>query len=364
MYLQTYILELLDKKGCVGWLVTVLLLPFSGAYYLGWLLRHFFYRQGWLGRHRLSCRVISVGNLTLGGSGKTPAVAMLAGQLLVRGKRVAVLSRGYRGSLQGKAALVSNGKQILLTPAESGDEPFLLAEKLPSAVVMIGKQRYAAGKYLLEKFPLDVIILDDGYQHLALNRDLNILLLDATNPFGNGWLFPRGTLREPLAALSRAQAIIITHSDLIPTKELHLLQENLRKRLPQIPIFESCHRADCLIEIKQGKKLPLNWLVGKRVISFAAIANPQKLRDSLTRLGAEVCFHFSFPDHHSYSPNDIIEIEKMAARKDVAAVITTEKDKVRCQQLPNGERPCLALKISLVITSSPADWEQFIHKLV
>jgi tetraacyldisaccharide 4'-kinase len=176
----------------------ILLAPLSIlALLYGWvgLARVFFYRKGIYRTHSLPCKVVSVGNITLGGTGKTPFVCLVAEMIHKRGYRTAVLSRGYRGSYEGTYALVSDEERVLLDPRQAGDEPCLLARKLKGIPVIVGRERWIAGRYAIDRFHTQVLILDDGFQHLALGRDINLLLLDSSSPFGNGWVFPRGELR-------------------------------------------------------------------------------------------------------------------------------------------------------------------------
>src|SRR3972149_9569915 len=187
-----------------------LLLILSWFYGLGHRLRLALYNRGILKTKNLSIPVISIGNLTAGGTGKTPTIIMIAELLKGMGKKVAVLSRGYKGKAEGEINVVSDGDKILLNPLESGDEPYMMAARLKGIPVITGSDRYKTGKYAIEKFGTKIILLDDGYQHVQLDRNFNILLLDSNSPFGNGYLLPRGTLREPPSYINRADVIILT----------------------------------------------------------------------------------------------------------------------------------------------------------
>ncbi|MGA7827882.1 MAG: tetraacyldisaccharide 4'-kinase, partial [Geobacteraceae bacterium] len=212
-----YFRELWEGKRS-GWtdkLVVALLIPFALVYGVIVRMRAFLYVRGILSSFRLDVPVISVGNLSVGGTGKTPMSILVARLLIARGKRVVVLSRGYGGAGGAAVRLVSDGFRILLPASEAGDEPVLLAHSVPGLIVLTGSDRYRAGLEALKRFNPDIVLLDDGYQHLRLQRDLNILLLNAAKPFGNGWTLPAGLLREPCSALRRADLIVYTRADRI-----------------------------------------------------------------------------------------------------------------------------------------------------
>ena len=182
------------------------------SFFYGWVLeaRLFLFRRGIYKTHSLPCKVISVGNLTLGGTGKTPFVRLIAEMVRDRGYRTAILSRGYKGKFQGPHEIVSDGERVFMDAAKAGDEPCLLAEKLRGIPIIVGRERWVSGQFAVDRFRTEVAILDDGFQHLSLKRDLNLLLIDSASPFGNGKLFPRGVLREPLDQIARADAITLT----------------------------------------------------------------------------------------------------------------------------------------------------------
>ncbi len=209
-----YFRELWEGKRCRAGdkLLVALLIPCAFLYGVVLRLRAYFYARRILAAHRLAAPVVSVGNLSVGGTGKTPMAMYLARLFIERGKRVALLSRGYGGAGGDAVRVVSDGSRLLLSPAEAGDEPVLLARSVPGLIVVTGSDRYRAGLEAFERFQPDIFLLDDGYQHLRLKRDINILLLDAVRPFGNGWTLPAGLLREPLSAVRRADFIVWTRS--------------------------------------------------------------------------------------------------------------------------------------------------------
>lgn len=215
----------------------------AGLYGLIIRCRLWCYRQGWLTTTRLPCRVVSVGNLTVGGTGKTPIVILLTEWLVAKGKRVAILSRGYKRTSTVPYLLVSDGSRILAGPSEAGDEPFLMAQRCPRAVVAVGADRVALGRWVLEQYPVDYIMLDDGFQHRALHRDVDLVLLDATDAAGLDALLPSGRLREPLEALERASAVVITRAD--SRQDVEAVQQRLRKiARPSEDVIEVVFRPD------------------------------------------------------------------------------------------------------------------------
>jgi tetraacyldisaccharide 4'-kinase len=270
-------------------------------------VRHFTKRKK--GLHR---PVISVGNIVLGGTGKTPAVEMLARILTTRECRVAILSRGYRRKPTRDTAsfgIVSDGKTILLGSEEGGDEPQLLAKNLPGVAVLVGKNRFLTGNLAINKYGCDAIILDDGYQYSALKRDLNIAVVNANCPFGNGYLIPRGALREPKNSLKRANLFLLTHID--ESNNLESLKQELKSINPTTPIIESVHSPVRLQDITTEKHLELNFLAGKDIFALSSIGNPQSFEKTLKNLGANVQDSFRFLDHHRYSPGEIDKIRRL-----------------------------------------------------
>jgi tetraacyldisaccharide 4'-kinase len=273
--------------------------------------------------------VISVGNLTLGGTGKTPIVELVAGLLQQEGVRVGVLSRGYGGKAQTGITVVSDGERCLALPEVAGDEPVLLAEHLAALPVIVGKDRYAAGMLAVERFGVDAIVLDDGFQHVQLARDLNILLLDASRPFGSARLFPRGELRDRPTAVARADAIVLTRWEAAAAPAL-LIPPRCRADLP---LFCSQHRPLDIRVLTDGHVLPLTALKGRRIVAFCGIGTPQHFRSTLQRLGAEIVAFVAFPDHHPYRRSEIEQLLVVAKQHRVDILVTTEKDGVWLRRL-------------------------------
>lgn len=307
--------------------ITFFLWIISFIYGLIIQLRIVFYNMGLLRTKSLSAYVVSIGNITSGGTGKTPFVAMLAEWADKNGFRAAILSRGYKGRQSHNYLVVSDGKKLLASFDDAGDEPFLLAKKLPSVPVLISKKRCRIGYLALRKFNSELLLLDDGYQHLSLNRNLNILLLDAKRQFGNGSLLPLGPLREPVEQIKRADLIIITKcTDEYPGDNL---VNFLKRNLPGRPIFRSGYFPEQVIFPLVGKTYQPNILFGKNVVAFAGLANPGDFLEMIRNLGAHIIHFKAFSDHHPFSKEEIEELVSWKRKLDADFLLTTEKDWVR-----------------------------------
>jgi tetraacyldisaccharide 4'-kinase len=271
--------------------------------------------------------VVSIGNLTAGGTGKTPAVVMLARWALNQGYRVAVLTRGYGRLSKAKVLEVSDGEVIKADCRESGDEPYLLAKKLTGVPVIISSKRFTAGTFAHRKFGANFFILDDGFQHLGLKRDLDLVLIDAIRPFGNGHLLPWGPLREPIDQLARAGALILTRfSNQNSTQRTTYL---LNEEFPEVPIFYADHKPERVVFPQLNESHKPDFLKGKRVLAFAGIARPEVFRETITKLGANIVYFKGFRDHYRFKPKEIQSLIKMRKELGAQYLLTSEKDWVR-----------------------------------
>lgn len=307
-------------------MLVALLLPASLCYSLLQRLRALLYKTGIFSTVNLPRPVISIGNISVGGTGKTPVTAYVARLLLEQNLRVAVLSRGYGGSLEGETVLVSDGNTVMLTAQECGDEPFLLAATIPGLIVVIGTDRYAAGALAMKQLSPDVFLLDDGFQHLRLQRDLNILLVDYAHPFGNGWTLPAGLLREPKSAASRADLVIHTRCPEVT---------NVRYPLPGKTNIAAHHLLHNLVPFRGGSEIALHKLGEKRVLAFAAIAEPHTFFDALQSDGLQLIKSIPFPDHSYYTELRVKEIMAAVRSNNIDCVITTAKDAVKLDGISN-----------------------------
>jgi tetraacyldisaccharide 4'-kinase len=335
-------------------LLLALMSPWCLIYSMVQRLRAGFYRIGLYKTRRLPRPVISIGNITVGGTGKTPVTAYIARMLLRQGHRVAVISRGYGGSLEGQNIVVSDGVTVMLSARECGDEPYLLATTVAGLMVVIGADRYAAGKLALEQLDPDIFLLDDGYQHVRLYRNLNILLLDYTHPFGNGWTLPFGILREPVCAVNRADLIIHTRcradtaGGTIPTEK---------------PFCMARHELGAYLPLSGGESQPLAALHGRTVLAFAGIADPQAFFDELRAYGLNLVETISFPDHVAYDDTLINTIDEKMQTSRADYAITTEKDGVKLIDAPKSlSDKILLARLTLAITD-PAPLRELVGNL-
>jgi tetraacyldisaccharide 4'-kinase len=317
---EHYLRDLWDGKrqGVGDRLLLSFLTMLSYPYGLALRLRAAAYAAGLFRFRRLPRPVVAVGNLTVGGTGKTPMVVYLAHWFMERGKRVAVLSRGYGGSLEGSTRIVADGRTIFLSPGETGDEPYLLASSLPGLMVVIGADRYRAGLLALERLNPDIFILDDGYQHLRLQRDLNLLLLDCGKPFGNGLTLPAGILRESVSAAERADLVIYTRCG-----------STEPARITGKPWLRASHRLTGALSLAGGVPQPFGSLGDLRGMAFAGIAEPSAFFDSLEREGVRLTATLAFPDHCRYGEEEIAAICRLKDASRVDYLLTTGKDAVK-----------------------------------
>lgn len=288
-------------------------------------LRLWLYRVGLLRPRRLPARVVSVGNLTVGGTGKTPTVIMVARTLQARGCRVAVISRGYQGKHGRQVSVVSDGQNVLMGPGEAGDEAYLIAGSLPGVPVLVGRDRWSVGRMALDVFQSQVLLMDDGFQHLALARDVNLLLLDAEQPWGNGHLLPAGALREKKAQAARATAFLVTRVNEVPES----LTAELQRDFPDRPVFLSRHEPVRLVRLNDSREMETRHLKGRRVLAFCGLARPMTFLQTLLSLGADVALFIKWPDHYQPRGRDLRLIEAKARELGVFEAVTTAKDAVK-----------------------------------
>jgi tetraacyldisaccharide 4'-kinase len=325
----------------------------SGASALGFVhgavveARNRLYDTGRLRTARIDRPVISVGNLASGGTGKTPFTLEVARLLSGEGHVVAILSRGYGGVRSEEPMLVSDLRRIRHGATEAGDEPFLLARRLPGVPVVVGADRLAAARLALATAPVQVFILDDGFQHRSLARDIDLVLLDAGDPWAGG-LMPGGRLREKPAALRRAHGIVLTRLHQTDAARLKTLREELARVAPDVPVFGTRTFLTGVREAPHGEKRPVESLRGMRVLAFAGLARPQSFFSDVAAVGAQVVATRAFADHHPYSVSDMRDLARRAEESGALALVTTEKDAVRMPPPPPGMAPVHVLRLRLV----------------
>lgn len=324
------------------WL-TVILLPFSWLYGLIMWARNKFYDLGIFTSYRVSTRVICVGNLTVGGTGKTPVVAALATLLAQETKKtVVILSRGYRRETTG-TVIVSDGKQVLAAVKEAGDEPFMLAHRLKTVPVICDEDRVRGARIAIKQFQADYVILDDGFQHRRLRRDVDLMIMNAAHGFGNRHLLPAGPLREQLSGMQRAQAIVINNlSDLS-------MVDYRKKYLPDFSglLISTHYRPNRLVAVYGDMEIPLTDLSQYRIMGFSGIANPERFSQTLQGLQIKTTAFECFPDHHDFSITDFDLINQKSQESATEILITTEKDAVRLPGESVFEKPVFYLEMAL-----------------
>jgi tetraacyldisaccharide 4'-kinase len=338
-------------------------------------LRLYFYRKRILRERALGCLVISVGNLTVGGTGKTPIVEKFARALQAGGRRVAILSRGYksvphkrswsdrlRRSMVEPPRIVSDGKSLLLDSRTAGDEPYMLAHNLKDVVVLVDKDRVKSGLLAIDKWKIDTLLLDDGLQYLHLKHRLDIVLVDRQAPFGNEFLLPRGTLREAPRNLRRASYIFITKST---GESNEALIKRIRRYNRTAEIIECAHRPLYLQNVFTGERLPLERLRDAFIGSICGIAAPESFEGALKKLGAHVDLAKRYIDHHYYTEAELTTFINRCIRRDLVMIVTTEKDAVRMPHLPESEVkvPICFLRVEIEILSGHESWEHCVARI-
>lgn len=323
-----------ERKGLFSSLLLFFLSFLAKIYYLYMRGREMLYLKGFLKRKKLPSRVICVGNITTGGTGKTPLVKRLAEDLSSMGKRVLIISGGYAS--QGRwAQVVTDGKEIQISREAAGDELYLLASELEGIPMVKGKDRYKAGLLGIKLFSPDLILLDDGFQHLSLERDLDLLLIDALNPFGFNHLLPRGLLREPLRALHRAGGIIISRSHQVSKEDRQALEERLKSLHPNTPLFFGSHQPLYLRPLFQtDERLPLDSIEGQEVITLCGIGNPQAFIQTVEELGASIIHSIIVPDHYPYPLKRQEAIRKEIEKRGAPWLLLTQKDGIKLKDSP------------------------------
>lgn len=376
--LESFVLSVIEgrRRGAWASATRVFLRVLSMLFAIAVQARLGLARVGLLRPAALGCQVISVGNLTVGGTGKTPIVEAFARELTRRGRRVAILSRGYKkkepslfnrvgNALSGRRKsneplVVSDGKRLLLDSTIGGDEPFMLASNLRNVVVLVGRDRVKSGRFAVSRFGCDTLILDDGFQYLKMKHRLDVVLVDRTNPFGNRGLLPCGILREPVRNIRRAGFIFITKSNGDGAQEL---KNELRSHNPTAEISECRHCARYVQDVFTRERKPLNYLEGLEIAAISGIAAPQSFEQELSRLGAKVLYHKRFADHHRYSQQEIIEVINRGISRGARAVLTTEKDFVRFPIMERLDLPVCFLRVEIEMLSGEEAFHDWISRI-
>jgi tetraacyldisaccharide 4'-kinase len=377
---EQYFLELIleKRRRPIDIAIMAVLFIASRFYRIVVQFRLWMYDKRIIRNRAIGCLVVSIGNLSCGGTGKTPVVEVFAKTLSQKGRKVAILSRGYRSkqrSLFVKLAqrftskkgevppkVVSDGKNLLLDSNYAGDEPFMLASNLTNVAVLVDKDRVKAGLYAIDEFATDTLILDDGFQYLSLKPHINIVLVDSTDPFGNHHVLPRGILREPVKNIRRADYIFLTKSN--GGNHLRHLKAFLRHHNRRAEIIECCHKPLYLENVYlRGEREPLELLKGKRVAALSGIACPESFESFLHKLGAEIVESQHFADHHRFTQQEIINFVNRSKQANAEIIITTEKDAVRLPRLDRYDIPLFFLRVEIDIISGQESFDQCISRI-
>ena len=374
--LENYLVKLIQQKGddlnqpaSIRVLLGILKV-FSYLFALVVSFRYFLYRTGLLRRFPLGIQVISIGNVTAGGTGKTPVTEIFARTLAAQGRKVAILSRGYRRKeapwwrrmftqVIEPPLVVSDGKHILLDAATGGDEPYMLASNLPGVAVVVDRNRVKAGRYAIKRLGCDTIILDDGFQYQRLKHSVEVVLVDSTNPFGNGNMLPRGILREPARHLKRADIIFLTKC----SGDVSAARDEIRRYNKTAEIVECNHAPKVLKDVWSREEYPLDWLRGKTLCTLSGIASPKGFENSLRRLGSKVVWCERYADHHRYESSEVLYALNRTADMGADALVTTEKDAVRFPRFETTPVKCLYLRIAIEILRGRENFTQIINRI-
>ncbi len=378
--LESYFINLINERTHRPWdmFVRGVLFAASRVYRRVVQVRFWLYEKRIFRQKPLGCLVVSIGNLTCGGTGKTPVVEVFARTLAQKGRKVAVLSRGYKSQdrtpMEKFVALmhskrrevpprvVSDGENLLLNSATAGDEPFMLASNLRNVIVLVDKDRVKAGRYAISEFQADTLILDDGFQYLHLKPRLNIALVDSTEPFHNHHVLPRGFLREPISAIKRADYIFLTKSN--GGKHLRRLRRFIDRHNRRAEIIECCHKPLYLEDVfTKGERVDLQKLKGKRIAALSGIARPESFEKFLTNYGSKIVYRERFADHHKYSQQEIIDFVNKAKKAKAQMVVTTEKDAVRMPRLDRRDIPVYFMRVEIDIISGIESFDHCISRI-
>src|SRR6516165_4705219 len=376
--IETFFLEVVfeQRKDYRAAIVRGILYLLSKLFQLAVKARRFLYNVRILRDSTLGVQVIAIGNLTVGGTGKTPVVEKFARELRDQGRNVAILSRGYRSKPQPfhqwlinkilfredttPPRVVSDGRSLLLDSEMAGDEPYMLASNLRDVVVLVDKDRVKSGRYAIEKFGCDTLLLDDGFQYWDLRgRRHDVVLIDRQQPFGNEYLLPRGTLREPPSHLARAHTIFITKSD-GNTAEL---RERINKLNSTAAVIECVHQPLYFEDVFTGERQGIDLLAGKKVASLSGIAQPESFEQSLVKLGGNLVYSKRFADHHRFSQQEILNAINRAKKRQADIIVTTQKDAVRFPKIDRRDVPFYFMRVEIKIVAGANDFQDCVRKI-
>jgi tetraacyldisaccharide 4'-kinase len=376
--IETFVLEVIleerrDKRAAIARFFLFLL---SKVFLVAVKIRRFLYDVRILRDYTIGIQVIAIGNLTVGGTGKTPVVEKFARELKNQGRTVAILSRGYRSKPpplskrvldrlllrqdRTPPRIVSDGKSLLLDSELAGDEPYMLASNLKDVVVLVDKDRVKAGRYAIEKFGCDTLLLDDGFQYWKLaGRRRDIVLIDCQAPFGNEYLLPRGTLREPASHLTRASTIFITKSN----GDTGQLRARIARHNPTAGVIECIHHPLYFEDVFTGERHDLRLIIGRKVASLSGIAQPESFENSLKSQGAELVYSKRFADHHRFTQQEVLNAINRSKKKQAEMIVTTQKDAVRFPKIDRRDLPIYFMRVEIKIVTGAKDFNECVRQI-
>jgi tetraacyldisaccharide 4'-kinase len=376
--LETLILEVIfeQRRGKKAAIVRSILFLLSKVYQLAVSIRRFLYQARIIRDSTLGIQVIAIGNLTVGGTGKTPVVEKFARELQKQGRTVAILSRGYRSRPQPLTQrfwdrilfrtdstpprVVSDGKSLLLDSETAGDEPYMLASNLKDVVVLVDKNRVKSGRYAIENFGCDTLLLDDGFQYWRLaGRRQDVVLIDYQQPFGNEYMLPRGTLREPPSHLARASVIFITKAD----GDTSELRKRISRYNANAGVIECVHHPLYFEDVFTAERKGLDFLKGKKIASFSGIAQPYSFEQSLGKLCGELVYSKRYADHHRFTQQEVLNAINRSKKRQAEIIVTTQKDAVRFPKLDRRDLPIYFMRVEIKILSGAGDFDDCVRKI-
>jgi tetraacyldisaccharide 4'-kinase len=375
---ETFVLEVIfdQRHGKRAAIMRTTLFAMSKIFQILVKTRRFLYNVRILRDTTLGVQVIAIGNLTVGGTGKTPVVEKFARELRDQGRTVAILSRGYRSKPppltkrlidrflfrqdRTPPRVVSDGKSLLLDSETAGDEPYMLASNLKDVIVLVDKDRVKSGRYAIEKFGCDTLLLDDGFQYWKLRgRRMDVVLIDYQQPFGNEHLLPRGTLREPPSHLARASTIFITKSD----GNTGALRQRIAQFNLDAGIIECVHHPLYLEDVFTGERQHLEFLKGRTIASLSGIAQPESFEQSLVKLGGELVYSKRFADHHRFSQQEVLNVINRSKKRQALAIVTTQKDAVRFPKIDRRDLPIYFMRVEIKILRGGDDFRDVVRQI-
>lgn len=377
---EQYFLQLIAgrRRDLRDRLFLIFLFVASRFYRMAVQFRIWLYDKRIIRNRSIGCLVVSIGNVSCGGTGKTPVVEVFAKSLCQKGRKVAILSRGYRSKkipfwkkmvlrlrsekMETPPKIVSDGNNLLLNSQYAGDEPYMLATNLKDVAVIVDKDRVKSGLYAIDKFATDTLILDDGFQYLDLKPHINIVLIDSTDPFGNHHVLPRGILREPIKNLRRADYIFLTKSN--GGSRLKHLKSFLRHHNHRAEIIECCHMPRYLERVyERGEREALEFLKQRKIAAISAIACPESFELFLGRLGGDIVHSKRYADHHRFTQQELIDFVNAAKAAGAQTIVTTEKDAVRMPRLNRYDLDFYFLRVEIDILSGRENFDQCISRI-